>query len=59
MGFSLSIHIVLTAIGVALLLILITLEHLGVRYNDCKTLAKRLSVVFLVLFAVGSLCGCL
>ena len=61
MGFSLSIHIILAAIGVALPLILITLEYLGVRYNDndCRMLAKRLSVVFLVLFAVGSSSGVL
>lgn len=61
MGFSLSIHIILAAVGVALPLILITLEYLGVRYNDndYKMLAKRLSVVFLVLFAVGSSSGVL
>src|SRR5271154_1388842 len=61
MGFSLSIHIVLAVIGVTLQVIMMILEYLAIRYNDkqYKLLARRLSLVFLILFAVGSASGVL
>ncbi len=61
MGFSLSIHIVLAAIGVALPLIMVALEFIGIRKKDShyRLLVKRLSLVFLILFAVGSASGVL
>ncbi len=61
MAFSLSVHIVLAVIGIALPVIILLAEYLAVRYNDrhYRVLAKRLSIVFLVFFAVGTASGIL
>lgn len=61
MAFSLAIHIVLAVIGVVLPVIILISEYLGVRYNDKEysVLAKRLTVAFLVFFAVGTASGML
>lgn len=59
MGFSLAVHIVLASIGIALPLIILIAEYIGIRKKDAyyQTLAKRLAVVFVVLFAVGTASG--
>ena len=61
MGFSLSIHIILAVIGVTLPVIILVAEFLGIRYKDphYRVLARRLSLAFLVLFAVGTASGTL
>ena len=61
MGFSLFVHIILAVIGVALPLIILLAEYLGIKYkdNDYAILSKRLMIVFIVLFAVGSASGML
>ncbi|MDE1825599.1 MAG: cytochrome ubiquinol oxidase subunit I [Candidatus Micrarchaeota archaeon] len=61
MGFSLFVHIILAVIGVALPLIILIAEYLGIKYNDkdYAVLSRRLMVVFIVLFAVGSASGIL
>ncbi len=61
MGFSLAIHIVIASIGVALPVIMVVLEYLGIKKKDTQymLLVKRLSLVFLILFAVGSASGVL
>jgi cytochrome d ubiquinol oxidase subunit I len=61
MGFSLAVHIILASIGIALPAIIIIAEFLGIRKKDrvYTTLAKRLSLVLVVLFAVGTASGTL
>lgn len=61
MGFSLAVHIVLASLGVALPVIILALEFLGIRKkdDDYTNLARRLTIVFVILFAVGSASGIL
>ncbi len=61
MGFSLAIHIIFASLGMALPVIIIIMEFLGVRKNDqdYKNFAKKLTLIFLVLFAIGSASGVL
>jgi cytochrome d ubiquinol oxidase subunit I len=61
MGFSLGVHIILASIGIALPVIIILAEFLGIRKKDkiYTTLAKRLSLILIVLFAVGTASGTL
>lgn len=61
MAFSLAVHIVLAVIGVALPVIILLAEYLGIRYNDkeYKVMAKRLTTALLILFAVGTASGML
>src|SRR5690348_4748154 len=61
MGFSLGVHIPLASIGMALPLIILIAEYLGIRYKDNAYLvmAKRLSIVLVVLFAIGTASGML
>ncbi|MGI0141618.1 MAG: cytochrome ubiquinol oxidase subunit I [Candidatus Micrarchaeales archaeon] len=61
MAYSLAIHIVLASIGIALPVIILIAEFLGIRKNDIhyKVLAKRLAIVFVVLFAIGTVSGTL
>lgn len=61
MGFSLAIHIILAVIGVALPVIILTSEYLGIRYEDkeYRVLSKRLTTAFLIFFAIGTASGTL
>ncbi|MDE1828384.1 MAG: cytochrome ubiquinol oxidase subunit I [Candidatus Micrarchaeota archaeon] len=61
MGFSLGVHIPLASIGIALPLIVMLAEYLGIRYADRNfmVLAKRLSLALVVLFAIGTASGML
>ena len=61
MGTSLAVHIVLASIGIALPVIMLLLEYLSIRYKDSDyaVMAKRLSIVFIVFFAVGTASGML
>ncbi|MGI0100912.1 MAG: cytochrome ubiquinol oxidase subunit I [Candidatus Micrarchaeaceae archaeon] len=60
-GYSLSVHIVLAALGMALPLIILLAEYLSIKFNDkdYEVFAKRLSVAFIVLFALGTASGTL
>ncbi len=59
MGFSLAVHIVLAATGIALPLMIMAAEFIGIRNSDrfYKVLARRLAVVLIVLFAIGTATG--
>ncbi len=59
MGFSLSVHIVLAVIGIALPVIIAIAEFIGIRRHDAhyRVMAKRLSTVLIVLFAIGTASG--
>ncbi|MGD0728939.1 MAG: cytochrome ubiquinol oxidase subunit I [Candidatus Micrarchaeaceae archaeon] len=61
MAFALAIHIVLASIGMALPVIILIAEYLSIKKNDndYKILAKRLSIIFIVLFAIGTASGIL
>ncbi|MDE1856293.1 MAG: cytochrome ubiquinol oxidase subunit I [Candidatus Micrarchaeota archaeon] len=61
MGYSLGVHIILASIGIALPVIILIAEYLGIRNNDVhyRALAKRLAIVFVVLFAIGTASGTL
>lgn len=61
MGFSLAVHIPLASLGVILPLVILLAEYLGIRYGDkyFKVLAKRLSTILVILFAVGTASGML
>ncbi len=60
-GYSLFVHIILASLGMVLPVIILLAEYLGIRYNnsDYQTLAKRLSTVFIILFALGTASGIL
>jgi cytochrome bd ubiquinol oxidase subunit I len=60
-GYSLSVHILLASLGMALPLIILFAEYLSIRYSDrdFKVFAKRLSIVFIILFALGTASGTL
>ncbi|HUC38786.1 MAG TPA: cytochrome ubiquinol oxidase subunit I [Candidatus Acidoferrum sp.] len=61
MAFSLGVHIILASIGISLPVIVVIAEVLGIRDNDrhFTVLARRLSLVLVVLFAVGTASGTL
>lgn len=61
MGFSLSIHIVLASIGMLLPIAILLAEYIGIKRNDLHytALAKRLAIIFVVFFAVGTASGML
>ncbi len=61
MGFSLFIHIILASLGIALPVIILSAEYIGIRKKDTfySTLAKRLAIAFVVLFAIGTASGIL
>ncbi len=60
-GFSLSIHIILASIGIALPIIMSIMEFIGIRVKDQAYIlfAKRMTPVLIVLFAVGTASGIL
>jgi cytochrome bd ubiquinol oxidase subunit I len=60
-GYSLSVHIVLASLGIVLPVIMIMAEYLSIKYHnkDYKVLAKRISTVFVILFALGTASGIL
>ncbi|MCL4375204.1 cytochrome ubiquinol oxidase subunit I [Candidatus Marsarchaeota archaeon] len=59
MGFSLAVHIGIVMIGMALPLIIVLSEFLGIRRNDedYLALAKRLTKILVVFFAIGTASG--
>jgi Cytochrome bd terminal oxidase subunit I len=59
MAFTLAYHIILVPLGVALLLLTVLMEGVGLRRNDpiALRLARRWSVVMAVQFAVGAVAG--
>lgn len=59
MAFTLGFHIVLACFGVGFPVLMLLAEGLGLRSGDplWRTLARRWSRVFLVLFAVGAVSG--
>ncbi len=61
MGFSLGIHIILAVIGIALPVIIVTAEVVGIKRNDpyYTRIAKRLTTMLIVFFAVGTASGTL
>ncbi|MDE1868928.1 MAG: cytochrome ubiquinol oxidase subunit I [Candidatus Micrarchaeota archaeon] len=61
MGFALSVHIVLAVIGITLPVIIAVCEYLAARRddNDYKVMARRLSVMLVILFAAGTASGVL
>ncbi len=60
-GYSLFIHIILASIGMILPIMILLAEFLGIKHNDknFEVLAKRLSIVFIILFALGTASGIL
>lgn len=61
MGFSLSIHIILAVIGIAMPLFIMVSEVLGQKLNNIyyKIIARRFLSVFILLFAIGTASGTL
>lgn len=61
MGFSLSIHIILASIGIVLPLVILIAEFIGIKYKNkyYSTMAKRLTIPFVIFFAVGTASGTL
>src|SRR6202521_6141307 len=59
MAFTLAYHIILGPLGVALPLLTVAMEGIGLRRNDrvALRLARRWSVVMAVQFAVGAVTG--
>jgi len=59
MAFTLAYHIILVPLGVALPLLTVVMEGIGLRRNDpvALRLARRWSVVMAVQFAVGAVTG--
>lgn len=60
-GYSLFVHIILASVGMALPIIILLAEYFGIKFNDkqYETIAKRLSIVFIILFAIGTASGTL
>lgn len=60
-GFSLFVHIILASIGIALPLVILLLEFIGImrKDRDYEVMAKRLSIAFVILFAIGTASGML
>jgi len=61
MGFSLGVHIILAVIGIALPVIIVTAEIAGIKKKDSyyTRIAKRLTTMLIVFFAVGTASGTL
>ncbi len=61
MGFSLGVHIILAVIGVALPAIIVAAELVGIKRKDpyYTRIAKRLTTMLIVFFAVGTASGTL
>ncbi len=61
MAFSLAVHIILASIGIALPVIILIAEFLGIRYGNkyYTVMARRLAIVFAIFFAVGAASGTL
>ena len=61
MAFSLAVHIVLAAVGIALPAVMLIAEYLGIRYKNqyFEMMARRLSLAFVALFAIGTASGLL
>ncbi len=61
MGFSLAVHIILASVGIALPVVIVLAEIIGIRKNDrhFTVMARRLSLALVVLFAVGTASGTL
>ncbi len=61
MAFSLAVHIILASVGIALPVIIVLAEILGIRKRDrhYEVMAKRLSLVLVVLFGIGTASGTL
>lgn len=61
MGFSLGVHIILAVIGIALPVIIVTAEVAGIKKKDpyYTRIAKRLTTMLIVFFAVGTASGTL
>ncbi len=59
MALSLAVHIILAVIGIGLPVVIMIAEYLAVKRNDVyyRTLAKRLTISLLVLFAIGTASG--
>ena len=61
MAFSLGVHIILASLGMTVPIVMVVAEVLGIRRKDqpYTVLAKRLSRMFIILFAVGTASGVL
>ncbi len=61
MGFSLGVHIILAVIGIALPVIIVAAEVVGIKRKDpyYTRIAKRLTTMLIVFFAVGTASGTL
>ena len=61
MGFSLGVHIILAVIGIALPAIIVTAEVVGIKRKDPYyiRIAKRLTIMLIIFFAVGTASGTL
>lgn len=61
MAFSLGVHIILASVGIALPAIIVIAEIIGIRNGDrhYSVIARRLSIVLVVLFAIGTASGTL
>jgi len=61
MGFSLGVHIILAVIGIALPVIIVTAEIAGIKKKDphYTRIAKRLTTMLIVFFAIGTASGTL
>lgn len=61
MAFSLGVHIILASVGIALPVIIVIAEVLGIRDKDrhFSVMARRLSLALVVLFAIGTASGTL
>ncbi len=61
MGFSLGVHIILAVIGIALPVIIVAAEIAGIKKRDqyYTMLAKRLTIMLIIFFAIGTASGTL
>ncbi len=59
MALALGVHIIFASLGISIPLIIIAAEIIGTKINDPHYIvfAKRLAVVFIILFAVGTASG--
>jgi len=60
-GYSLSVHILLASLGLILPIVILLAEYLSIKFNDkhFEVFAKRLTIVFTILFALGAASGTL
>ncbi|MCL4372185.1 cytochrome ubiquinol oxidase subunit I [Candidatus Marsarchaeota archaeon] len=61
MGFSLGVHIILAVIGIALPVIIVAAEVIGLKRKDqyYTRLAKKLTIMLIIFFAIGTASGTL